>query len=93
MRLADRLTAIAEHAASLGSEADATGALRAAFPDLHFTVCQDEEVDGPPPVWREQAFNLYLVDSRDHCLRITEDPDVATGVVVAYRDPEEDALD
>jgi hypothetical protein len=28
-------------------------------------------------------FNLYLIDGREHCLKMTNDYEVATGIVVA----------
>ena len=57
--------------------------LRSNFPDLHFTYCMDDDVIAANPVQSEPAFNLYLVDSRNHCLCFTQDLEVATGVVLA----------
>ena len=57
--------------------------LREAFDGVHFTYCMDDDVCGIDPVREAQAFNLYLVDGRDHCLAFTRDTDAATGIVVA----------
>jgi hypothetical protein len=57
--------------------------LRKAFPDLHFTYCMDDDVGAAKPVVEREAFNLYLIDGREHCLCLTNDHDVATGLVVA----------
>jgi hypothetical protein len=57
--------------------------LRSRFPSIHFTYCMDDDVVGVNPVFKESAFNLYLIDSRNHCLGFTEDRVVATGVVLA----------
>ena len=57
--------------------------LRGSFSDIHFTYCMDDDVVAAMPVYEDQAFNLYLIDSRNHCLCFTEDMDVATGVVLA----------
>jgi hypothetical protein len=39
---------------------------------------------GPEVPYRQLAgADLYLVDGRDHCWRITTDPGFATGVVLA----------
>ncbi len=39
---------------------------------------------GPEEPFRQLAArNLYLVDGRNHCWRITRDPATATGVVLA----------
>lgn len=56
--------------------------LRAAWPGVHITCCHDDDVVGPPPVREHERFRLYLVDGRYHCLRLTADPDAATGLVL-----------
>lgn len=58
--------------------------LRSAYPDIHFTYCMDADViEEVPPVEKRSAFNVYLVDGREHCLRLTTDHNIATGVVLA----------
>ncbi|MBT2971134.1 MAG: hypothetical protein B6D72_02185 [gamma proteobacterium symbiont of Ctena orbiculata] len=58
-------------------------ALRRQFPDIHFTYCLDDDVVAVDPLHEAEDFNLYLIDSRNHCLGFTRDLDVATGIVVA----------
>ena len=57
--------------------------LRAAFPELHFTWCMDDDVCGPQPAAQGQGFNVYLVDGSNHCLCFTPSLEAASGVVVA----------
>jgi hypothetical protein len=57
--------------------------LRERYPEIHFTYCMDDDVVAANPVFEDEAFNLYLIDSRDHCLCFTQDLDIATGVVLA----------
>lgn len=57
--------------------------LRTQFPQIHFSYCLDDDVISGRPVVSTPEFNLYLVDSRDHCLTLTADHDSATGVLVA----------
>lgn len=57
--------------------------LRKAYPDYHFTYCMDDDIVTGKPVIERESFNLYLIDGREHCLCLTNDHDVATGVVVA----------
>ncbi|MES9867815.1 MAG: DUF6129 family protein [Candidatus Thiodiazotropha sp. LLP2] len=57
--------------------------LRKQFPDIHFTYCMDDDVIAASPLHESETFNLYLIDSRNHCLSFTQDLDVATGIVVA----------
>lgn len=63
-------------------------ALRQQFPEIHFTYCLDDDVIGAEPVQEQAAFNLYLVDTRNHCFAFTADPEVASGIVVAEIDAE-----
>lgn len=64
--------------------------LRKAYPDVHFTYCMDDDIVTGKPVIERDAFNLYLIDGREHCLCLTNDYDVATGVVVAEVVDEDD---
>ena len=57
--------------------------LRSAYPEIHFTYCMDDDIVTGKPVVEKDAFNLYLIDGREHCLCLTNDHDVATGLVVA----------
>jgi hypothetical protein len=61
-------------------------ALRQQFPEVHFSYCMDDDVIGATPALEGEGFNLYLVDSSNHCFALTTDPDVASGVVVAELD-------
>jgi len=57
--------------------------LRAAWPELRFTHCLDEDICGPEPYLQAEGFNLYLLDAREHCPTLTSDPAAASGVVLA----------
>lgn len=57
--------------------------LRAEYAPLHFTYCYDDDISGRSPVIESDTFNLYLIDGREHCLTMTNDYAVATGIVVA----------
>lgn len=72
-----------------GLDEATVSALRAAHPGVHFTYCADDDVVTAKPVAARPGFNVYLVDGRDHCLRLTGDYDSATGLVLAYRDEDE----
>lgn len=63
--------------------------LRGNFPDIHFTYCMDDDVMVARPVYEDKAFNLYLIDSRNHCLNFTQEMDIATGIVLAEIEDEE----
>lgn len=58
--------------------------LRATFPGVHFTCCMDDDVSVNAKPYAERAgFNLYLVNSSNHCSCLTNDPEIASGVVLA----------
>lgn len=63
--------------------------LRQQFPDIHFTYCMDDDVVAARPVYEDETFNLYLIDSRNHCLCFTQQLEVATGVVLAEVEDEQ----
>ncbi len=60
--------------------------LRTGFPEIHFSYCMDDDVDTVDPVFEQTNFNLYLLDSSQHCLNLTQDFELASGFVVAEID-------
>lgn len=61
----------------------AVAKLREEFDGLHFTYCMDDEM-GDAAVFQEcEGYNLYLVDSANHCSVLTRDPESASGLVLA----------
>lgn len=60
------------------------GNLRSAHPGVHFTLCLDDDITvNAKPVAERPGFNIYLVNSSDHCSTLTNDPDRASGIVLA----------
>ena len=57
--------------------------LRQQFPHIHFTYCMDDDITNGKPVLEAGVFNMYLIDGREHCLCLTNDFEVATGIVLA----------
>lgn len=68
---------------ALGVDETTVSELRQQFQSIHFTYCMDDDLPNSQPVIEHENFNLYLIDGREHCLCLTNDFDVATGVVVA----------
>ena len=60
-------------------------ALRSRFPELHFSECSEDDVS---PRYKA-AFGVpgyalyYISGASGHCLELTNDPDIATGILVA----------
>jgi hypothetical protein len=78
-----QLAEISSQIKAHGMDESILSPLRQAYQNIHFTYCMDDDVGSYQPVLTETAFNLYLIDGREHCLRFTNDYDIATGVVIA----------
>ena len=57
--------------------------LKTAFPGIRFTLCSEDDINVGKPVIESEGFAIYLVGSSDHCLSLTNDYALATGVVIA----------
>ena len=77
------LLAIGELLASAEVDAATLAELRRRLPGVSLSRCDAHDVADETPFRTFAHCNLYLLDARDHCVRITSDPDAATGVVLA----------
>lgn len=66
-------------------DAGTVTALRDEFPGRSITRCDASDMGGDAPFREFDAIDLYLVDGRDHCWKLTDDPSIATGMVLAKR--------
>lgn len=57
--------------------------LKQAFPGIRFTLCSEDDINAGKPVLTTDGLEIYLVGSSDHCLTLTNDYALATGVVIA----------
>ena len=78
-----QLNAVAQRISTAYLNDELITQLRAEFAPLHFTYCLDDDVSGFAPVIENDKFNLYLIDAREHCLKLTNNHETATGIVVA----------
>jgi hypothetical protein len=79
----EQVNAIVEKLETLGLDETTITALRQQYHPIHFTYCMDDDLPNNTPIVENQTFNLYLIDGREHCLCLTNDYEVATGIVVA----------
>ena len=86
----ETLQQIAQRTAAAGALNDsALAALKGEWPDLRFTLCNDDDMPARmQPALRATRFNLYMVGGGEHCLSLTDDPERAIGVVIAEVDEE-----
>ena len=64
------------------ADAQAVAELRRGFPKLSLTRCDPSDMGVEEPFRSFPRFELHLVDNSDHCVRLTSDPERATGLVV-----------
>jgi hypothetical protein len=83
-----QLLEISDHVLAQGMGVNLSAELREKFNGIHFTICMDDDVVSANPVVEQKDFNLYLIDSSNHCLSFTQNHALATGVVVAEVEPE-----
>ena len=83
----DQLGAIDDLLASAAADNVTVTALRQAAPGIYATRCDASDVQDEKPFRSYARCNLFLLDGRDHCVRITNDPGVATGLIVAPKGP------
>jgi hypothetical protein len=83
MITSEQVNAIAAKIETLGVDETTVSALRQQYQPVHFTYCMDDDLPNNVPIIEKAAFNLYLIDGREHCLCLTNDYEVATGIVVA----------
>ncbi len=63
--------------------------LKSKYPGIRFTLCSEDDIFTGKPVIESQGFDIYLVGSSEHCLTLTNDYDIAAGVVIAEKYDEE----
>lgn len=91
-------SAVVKPAARLSSEqlsslaallADADGStnplpyIRGVMPDLALVRCDADDMRGIVPFQRSGSYDMFLVDTANHCWRIIDDLAEASGVVIA----------
>ncbi len=88
MIVPETLEKIASAAAASGELSEGTLlALKKTWPDIRFTICNDDDMPARlPAALQREKFNLYLVSGSEHCLSLTDDPLQAIGVVLACVD-------
>ena len=82
----NRLQQVAAVVRRAGLNEQTLAVLRETFSDIHFTSCLDDDVGNIEPAHRDTGFNVYLVDGREHCLKLTTDLQAATGLLLAQVD-------
>lgn len=82
---ADALDQIRSLLEGEGSAAERIASLRKAFPGVSLTRCDASDIDTETPALETASFHVYLIDTSEHCVRITTQPEAATGLIVAEK--------
>lgn len=58
-------------------------AVRSRFPDISVSRCSDEDMRDEIPFLRTGSYEVFLVDTSNHCWRIVDELAAASGVILA----------
>lgn len=60
--------------------------LRSMFPDISFVRCDASDMTEGSPYRSGEHYRLYLIDRSDICIKLTDQLEVADGVIIAELD-------
>ena len=82
----DELARIDAMLATPGADLPAMSDFRRILPGLSLTRCDESDVAGEQVFREYPQCNLRLVDGNNHCWQLTQDPAMATGIVVTRKE-------
>lgn len=81
----DQFKNIASMLAALPGWENPVSAVRASFPNLKVSRCAADDMFGETPFCRIGDFDVFLVDTKNLCWKIINEPTAATGLILAAR--------
>jgi hypothetical protein len=67
-----------------GLDPDLLSEFRQSYSGVHFTYCMDDDVSvNAKPLISRPHYNIYLVNSSQHCSVLSNDLEAASGMVIA----------
>ncbi len=82
---ADLMEKINSVLAQASADGPTLARLRGLAQGITATRCDASDLADDLPFRSYERCTLYLLDGRDHCMRITDDPTAATGLVVVAK--------
>jgi hypothetical protein len=70
---------------SAAPAAERYASVRQNFPGISLTHCDASDMDADAPAFETAEFAVYLIDTSEHCVRLTLNPAAATGLIVAKK--------
>jgi hypothetical protein len=56
--------------------------LKSNFPDILIKLEDDDNISGIDPVYSGNTYNLYFIDTGNHCHTLTRNSEAATGILI-----------
>jgi hypothetical protein len=82
---ADTLAQVQSLLEASGTTSERIASLRQAFPGVSLTCCDASDMDTETAVLEIDRYQVYLIDTSEHCVRITTQVQAATGLIVAEK--------
>ena len=79
------IAAVGEFLHGRAADHAALAELRRMLPGVSVNRCDQSDVADETPFQTFERCNLYLLDGRDHCWKLTTELDAATGLVLAAK--------
>lgn len=79
----DMIADVINLVADRGLSDDTIAELRQQYEGAHFTYCMDDDINAAKAFRECDGFNVYLVNSSNHCSVLTNDSGSASGLVLA----------
>lgn len=81
----EQVESLASMLAALPGGENPIPVVRAGFPELAVSRCSAEDMRDETPFRRVGDYDVYLINTSNHCWRIIDEPATATGVILAAR--------
>jgi hypothetical protein len=79
---AEKLNEIEGMLGAPNADASCLQDFRQKFPGVSLTRADPSDVEGEHPYKEFSRFTLYLISAINHCVSMTRDPAIATGIIV-----------
>lgn len=79
----EQLSSLAALLAAADGDSNPLPHIRGVMPDLALVRCDADDMRGIVPFQRSGRYDMFLVDTANHCWRIIDDLAEASGVVIA----------
>ncbi|BBO99667.1 DUF6129 family protein [Sulfuriferula nivalis] len=79
----DQVSSLTSLLVALPRGENPVAAVRSSFPEMSVSRCSADDMRDETPFRRVGDYDVFLVDTSNHCWRIIDEPATATGVILA----------